>query len=91
MITKTKREMRGMDLAILHDVELRPFGWSVASSNPDLRYVVTPVDPLSEDLGPRSSRYGLECTCPDFTKAGNRCKHIAAVYYWQQLHNHPED
>jgi hypothetical protein len=87
----TEREIKGMDLAVLHDVELRPFGWSVASSDPDLRYVVTPIDPMSGDLGPRRRRYGLECTCPDFQYRGVRCKHLAAVYFWQQLHNYPED
>jgi hypothetical protein len=86
----TKREVKGLDLAVLHDVELRPFGWSVASSDPDRRYVVAPIDADFEYLGPRSRRYGLECTCPDFTRAGNRCKHIAAVYFWQQLHNYSE-
>jgi|SRR5918992_6189051 hypothetical protein len=86
----TEREFKGMDLAVLHHVELKPFGWSVAFSDSNLRYVVAPVNLLDDHLGPRNRRYGLECTCPDFIQAGNRCKHIAAVYFWQQLHNYSE-
>lgn len=90
----TKRETRGMELLCMQGVELKPFGWSVASSNPERRYVVTPnigAHPESDTLSPRQRRYGLWCSCPDYQIVGNRCKHIAAVYFWQQLNNYPEE
>ena len=60
------RQRRGLAIAALTRIEKNRLGYKIASQSGNGSYVVTPgEDPF--------------CTCPDFEKRGERCKHVYAV------------
>ena len=64
----TEREQRGLQIAALTKIEKNRLGWRVPSQSGNGAYIV------SLDGEPY-------CTCPDFEKRVDRCKHIYAVEY----------
>lgn len=63
------REQRGLEIAQTVKITRRKDGWSVPSQTGSGRYIVT----LDNDAP--------ACTCPDFEKRAQPCKHVYAVYW----------
>lgn len=65
----SEREMKGLQIAALSRIHQNRLGWKVPSQSGNGEYVVNldGGDPF--------------CTCPDFEKRQQRCKHIYAVEY----------
>ena len=62
------RQQRGLAIAALTQIGRNRLGYMVPSASGNGSYVVTPGDDPF-------------CTCPDFEKRGERCKHVYAVEF----------
>ncbi len=71
------RQQRGMAIAALTQIEKNRLGYKIASQSGNGSYVVTPGDDPF-------------CTCPDFEKRGERCKHVYAVEFIIQREERPD-
>ena len=71
------RQQRGMAIAALSQIEENRLGYKIASQSGNGSYVVTPGDDPF-------------CTCPDFEKRGERCKHVYAVEFIIQREERPD-
>lgn len=66
------RQMRGMAIAALERVTTNRIGYSVPSQSGNGNYIVT----INED-----NETGEFCSCPDFEKREQPCKHVHAVLF----------
>ena len=71
------RQQRGLAIAALTQIEENRLGYKIASQSGNGSYVVTPGDDPF-------------CTCPDFEKRGERCKHVYAVEFIIQREERPD-
>ena len=71
------RQQHGMAIAALTQIEKNRLGYKIASQSGNGSYVVTPGDDPF-------------CTCPDFEKRQERCKHIYAVEFIIQREERPD-
>ena len=71
------RQQRGMAIAALTQIEKNRLGYKIPSASGNGSYVVTPGDDPF-------------CTCPDFEKRGERCKHVYAVEFIIQREERPD-
>ena len=71
------RQQRGLAIAALTQIEKNRLGYKIASQSGNGSYVVTPGDDPF-------------CTCPDFEKRGERCKHVYAVEFIIQREERPD-
>ena len=71
------RQQRGMAIAALTRIEKNRLGYKIPSASGNGSYVVNPgADPF--------------CTCPDFEKRQERCKHVYAVEFTIQREERPD-
>ncbi len=71
------REERGLQIAENGHITKTPVGWKVPSQSGNGSYIV--------NVGEKPF-----CTCPDFEKRGQPCKHIHAVEFFQQREDRPD-
>ncbi len=74
----TEREQKGLQIAALSQIHKNRLGWQVPSQSGNGTYVV------NLDGGEPF------CTCPDFEKRQQPCKHIHAVQYVLQRETNPD-
>jgi hypothetical protein len=75
----TDREQRGLLIAAITRIEQKQPGlWTVPSQTGDGKYWV------------KTTGESPTCTCPDFEKRAQPCKHIFAVQYTIQREHHPD-
>ena len=71
------RQQRGMAIAALTQIEKNRLGYKIASQSGNGSYVVTPGDDPF-------------CTCPDFEKRQEPCKHVYAVEFIIRREERPD-
>ena len=75
------RRQRGIAIATLFRIKLKDGGWVVPSAKGQGSYTVH-LDPPHPSVP--------MCTCPDFAKRGEPCKHVYAVRYAIERESHPD-